>query len=53
MILQVFRSIGYKSVAVGDDVPFDSKRGIIPNVNGRVVELGKCISYMFSHLMFA
>lgn len=35
----VFRSIGYKSIAVGDDVPFDSKRGIVPNINGRVVEL--------------
>ncbi|MBW4438056.1 MAG: FAD-dependent oxidoreductase [Pleurocapsa minor GSE-CHR-MK-17-07R] len=33
----VFRSIGYKGVAL-PDVPFDSQRGVIPNVLGRVTE---------------
>jgi ferredoxin--NADP+ reductase len=32
----VFRSIGYKGVAL-PDVPFDDRNGIIPNVNGRVI----------------
>lgn len=34
----VFRSIGYKGVAL-KDVPFDEKKGIIPNAHGRVTEL--------------
>ena len=34
---QVFRSIGYKSIPVGEDVPFNSIKGVIPNVNGRVI----------------
>jgi len=33
----VFRSIGYKGVAL-PDVPFDSKAGIIPNQAGRVID---------------
>lgn len=32
----VLRSIGYKSVKVEDGIPFDEKRGIIPNTNGKV-----------------
>lgn len=32
----VFRSIGYKGVAL-PDVPFDSKAGVIPNQQGRVI----------------
>jgi ferredoxin/flavodoxin---NADP+ reductase len=33
----VLRSVGYKGVAL-PDVPFDSKRGVIPNSEGRVLE---------------
>lgn len=33
----VFRSIGYKGVPL-PDVPFDSKRAVIPNVSGRVID---------------
>ena len=33
---QVLRSIGYTGVPVDQAVPFDTKRGIIPNTNGRV-----------------
>jgi ferredoxin/flavodoxin---NADP+ reductase len=33
----VFRSVGYKGVALAD-VPFDSKRGVIPNAEGRVLD---------------
>jgi ferredoxin--NADP+ reductase len=33
----VFRSIGYKGVAL-QDVPFDEKRGVIPNAAGRVLD---------------
>ena len=32
----VLRSIGYKSVPVEAGIPYDEKRGIIPNINGRV-----------------
>ncbi len=33
----VFRSIGYKGVAM-DGVPFDERRGVIPNDGGKVVD---------------
>jgi ferredoxin/flavodoxin---NADP+ reductase len=33
----VLRSVGYKGVAL-PDVPFDSKRGVIPNHEGRVLD---------------
>jgi ferredoxin--NADP+ reductase len=33
----VFRSIGYHGVAL-PDVPFDARRGVIPNVEGRVTQ---------------
>ena len=32
----VIKSIGYKSVQIDDDIPFDHKRGVIPNVRGRI-----------------
>ncbi|KAL0482825.1 hypothetical protein AKO1_014226, partial [Acrasis kona] len=31
-----FRSIGYKSIQVDKDIPFDEKKGIVCNVNGKV-----------------
>lgn len=34
----VLRSIGYKSVRVDEGIPFDSKMGVIPNKDGRVIE---------------
>ncbi|XP_039198820.1 NADPH:adrenodoxin oxidoreductase, mitochondrial isoform X2 [Crotalus tigris] len=33
----VFSSIGYKSLPIDPAVPFDSKRGVIPNNSGRVL----------------
>lgn len=32
----VIKSIGYKSVNIDGDIPFDLKKGIIPNIRGRV-----------------
>jgi ferredoxin--NADP+ reductase len=34
----VLRSVGYRSVAL-PDVPFDEKRGLIPNTDGRVIDM--------------
>lgn len=34
----VFRSIGYKSIPLENEVPFDRRKGVIPNINGRVVD---------------
>ncbi len=31
----VLRSIGYKSIQADSGIPFDAKRGIVPNENGR------------------
>jgi len=36
----VLRSIGYRSTQADPDVPFDMKRGLVPNTSG-VVERGK------------
>lgn len=33
----VFRSVGYRGIPL-DGLPFDDRRGVIPNVEGRVVE---------------
>ena len=30
-------SVGYRSVSIDPDIPFDSRKGIIPNVCGRVI----------------
>ena len=38
--LQVFRSIGYKSIPIDNQIPFDKRRGVIPNINGRVINTG-------------
>ncbi|PBC35337.1 ferredoxin [Rhodococcus sp. ACS1] len=35
----VLRSIGYRGTGIAD-VPFDPKRGVIPNANGRVIDPG-------------
>jgi ferredoxin--NADP+ reductase len=35
----VFRSVGYRGVAL-TGVPFDDKRGVVPNVKGRVIDPG-------------
>ncbi|KAK2571701.1 NADPH:adrenodoxin oxidoreductase [Acropora cervicornis] len=39
-LVEVFRSIGYKSISIDEQVPFDTRRGVIPNIDGRVVRLG-------------
>ena len=33
----VLRSVGYKSVPLEDGIPFDKARGIVPNIDGRVL----------------
>ena len=33
----VIRSIGYKAVRIDDELPFDPKSGVVPNIAGRVV----------------
>jgi len=33
----ILRSIGYKSIRVEDGIPFDTRLGVIPNIDGRVV----------------
>lgn len=35
----VFRSVGYKGVPI-PDVPFDERRGVFPNRDGRIIEHG-------------
>ena len=51
--VQVLRSIGYKSIPVSGEVPFDSKKGIIPNhfgkinsENGKKSEFGFCALHL-------
>ena len=34
--MDILRSIGYKSVSVDPSLPFDSSRGVVPNIEGRV-----------------
>ncbi len=43
----LFRSIGYRGVPI-PGVPFDDKRGIIPNTDGRVTESGKFMSQLYT-----
>ncbi|CAB4928243.1 MAG: NADP oxidoreductase [Actinobacteria bacterium] len=38
----VVRSVGYRGTGL-DDVPFDAKRGVIPNAEGRVERDGKAV----------
>lgn len=33
----IFRSIGYRGLPI-PDVPFDERRGVFPNINGRIIE---------------
>ena len=33
-------SIGYKSISIDKDIPYDSINGIIPNIKGRVMNTG-------------
>ena len=48
LFLQVLRSIGYKTVPLDNDVPFEPKMGIIPNIAGKVIdsELTKSTSWL-------
>lgn len=43
----VLRSIGYKGVPI-EGVPFDEKRGLIPNENGRVTEDGEQVPGLYA-----
>ncbi len=38
----VFRAIGFRGAAV-TGVPYDEKRGIFPNIDGRITRNGKCL----------
>ncbi len=42
----VFRSIGYRGVPI-PGVPFDERRGIIPNEQGRVLDRGKVVPQLY------
>lgn len=39
----VFRSIGYRGVQISAEVPFDEKRGLVPSVEGRVLQKNKVL----------
>ena len=43
--VQVIRSIGYKSLPVDENLPFDTRKSIIPNLRGRVIS-GKPLSLL-------
>ena len=43
----IFRSIGYKGTSL-PGVPFDSKKGIIPNEKGRVTDHGNVVSGFYT-----
>lgn len=48
----VLQSIGYKSIQIDQSVPFDSKRGVIPNNDGRVVDApGKRLLILFEMII--
>ena len=49
--LQVLRSIGYKTLPVDKDIPFDPKKGIIPNLSGKVLQ-SKLRSYRLSFFSY-
>jgi ferredoxin--NADP+ reductase len=43
----VFRSIGYKGIAM-PGVPFDERRGLFPNVEGRITENGTVVPGLYA-----
>ncbi len=44
----IFRSVGYRGVPI-EGMPFDDRRGVIPNVAGRVVdEAGQTVAGMYT-----
>ena len=44
----VLRSVGYRGVAI-DGVPFDERRGVIPNIDGRVTdESGQVVAGLYT-----
>lgn len=42
-----FRSVGYRGVAI-PGVPFDEKKGIFPNVEGRITNQGKVVPGLYA-----
>jgi ferredoxin--NADP+ reductase len=43
----VFRSVGYRGIAI-PGVPFDDKRGVFPNQDGRLLDSGSIVSGMYA-----
>jgi ferredoxin--NADP+ reductase len=43
----VFRSVGYRGIAI-PGVPFDDARGVIPNVEGRIIEEGQPVPGLYA-----
>jgi ferredoxin--NADP+ reductase len=43
----LFRSIGYRGVAISG-VPFDERRGVIPNCGGRVTDAGSVVPGLYA-----
>ncbi len=42
-----FRSVGYRGVPIAG-VPFDDKKGIFPNINGRITQDGKPVTGLYA-----
>ncbi len=42
-----FRSVGYRGVAI-PGVPFDEKKGIFPNIQGRITDQGKVVPGLYA-----
>jgi hypothetical protein len=47
--LQIFRSIGYRSVAIDNDIPFDDKNGVVSceSNDGHVTGLPGITDYVY------
>ncbi len=43
----LFRSVGYRGVPI-PGVPFDEKKGIFPNANGRIINDGKTVGGLYA-----
>jgi len=43
----VFRSVGYRGIPI-PGLPFDEKRGILPNTNGRILNEGEVVPGIYS-----
>ena len=50
VLFQVLKSIGYKGSVIDESIPFNSKHGIIPNLNSRV-EGCPGVQFVFYYLL--